>query len=137
MPEQVLVVVLLLAMLIFLVAQAPGHARAAHLDPTVPLGVRMGGSVMAVLFLMPLLAYGLAALSGLVMRLVGRPILARHARLALFWALLAVAPAMLLSGLVEGLMGSGSALTLTRIIAGLGFVLVWGAGLIVFGNHGR
>ncbi|WP_255330051.1 hypothetical protein [Paracoccus albicereus] len=137
MPERVLVVILLLAMLIFLVAQAPGHARAAALDPSVPMGARMGGSVMAVLFMMPLVAYAVAALSSGLMRLVRRPIDPRHSRLALFWALLAIAPAMLLSGLVEGLIGPGAALTLTRAIAGLGFCLIWGAGLSALSANDR
>ncbi|MDO5641118.1 MAG: hypothetical protein Q4G26_01840 [Paracoccus sp. (in: a-proteobacteria)] len=129
MREGALLAVLMGAMLVFLVAQMPGHARAAEIDPAVPLGGRMAGAIMAVLFLLPLLAYALASLSGLVLRLAGRQIAADDARLALFWALLAVGPAMLLSGLVEGLIGPGTALTLTRMIAGFGFLFIWGAGL--------
>ena len=37
--------------------------------------------------------------------------------------------AMLLSGLTEGFAGPGAALTLTRAVAGLGFLVIWGAGL--------
>ena len=48
LPDRVLVVVLMAAMLIFLVAQAPVHARAAHLQPEVPMGARMGGALLAV-----------------------------------------------------------------------------------------
>ena len=128
-PERVLIVILMAAMLIFLIAQAPGHARAAHLDPSVPLDARMGGALLAVMFMMPLLAYALAELVAFLSRLTPWPVASQDSRLALFWALLAVAPAMLLSGLTEGFAGPGAALTLTRVVAGLGFLVIWGAGL--------
>lgn len=129
MPDRALLAVLLFAMLIFLIAQAPGHARAAHLDPSVPLEARMGGAIMAVMFLMPLLAYGVAALVSGLVRLTRWRLDPRHSRLALFWALLAIAPIMLLSGLVEGFIGPGPALTLCRTISGIGFIVIWGAGI--------
>lgn len=129
MPDRALVVVLMAAMLIFLLAQAPGHARAAQLDPSVPLDARMGGALMAVMFLMPLLAYGVAALVSGLSRLTPWRLDARHSRLALFWALLAVAPAMLLAGLVAGLIGPGPALVICQAVAGIGFLVIWGAGI--------
>jgi hypothetical protein len=129
MPDRAQLVVLMAAMLIFLLAQAPGHARAAALDPSVPLEARMGGALMAVMFLMPLIAYGVAALVGGLMRLTPWRIAPSHSRLALFWALLAVAPAMLLAGLVGGLIGPGPALALVQALAGIGFLWIWGAGL--------
>ena len=129
MPDRVLIAVLMLAMLIFLIAQAPMNARAAQIDPSIPLDARMAGSLMAVIFIMPLLAYGVAALVALVSRATPRRLAPRDSRLALFWALLAVAPAMLLSGLVAGMIGPGPALTLTRAVAGLGFLFIWGAGI--------
>lgn len=129
MPDRVLIVILMLAMLVFLVAQAPEHARAAHLDPAVPLSARMGGAALAVMFMMPLLAYGLAALVAALSRLTRHPVSGPQSRLALFWALLAVTPAMLLAGLTAGLVGPGAALTATRAVAGIGFLVIWGAGL--------
>ena len=75
-----------------------------------------------------ILAVPVALVAGLS-RLTPRPIAPQDSRLALFWALLAVAPAMLLSGLTEGFAGPGAALTLTRVVAGLGFLVIWGAGL--------
>lgn len=136
MPDRVLVVVLMAAMLMFLIAQAPVHARAAALDPSVPLEARMGGALLAVMFIMPLLAYGLAALVAGLSRLTPWPVGARQSRLALFWALLAVSPAMLLAGLTAGMVGPGPALTLTRLIAGLGFVAIWVAGLRALAGQG-
>ncbi|MDN5567540.1 MAG: hypothetical protein L0G27_02105 [Paracoccus sp. (in: a-proteobacteria)] len=43
MPDRVMLVVLMLAMLISLIAQAPGNARAAQLDPSIPLDARRAG----------------------------------------------------------------------------------------------
>lgn len=129
LPDRALIVVLMSAMLIFLIAQAPGHARAAQMDPSIPLEARISGAVMGVMFLMPLLAYAVAGLVGLLSRLTPWRLDPQHSRLALFWALLAVAPAVLLAGLVEGLIGPGMTLTLTRAVAGVGFVVIWGAGI--------
>lgn len=128
-PDRVLIALLMAAMLVFLIAQAPGHARAAHLDPSVPLQARMGGALLAVLFLMPLLAYALAATVSALSRLTPWRLSGEDSRLALFWALLAVSPAMLLSGLTAGLVGPGLPLMLTHWLAGLGFLMIWGAGL--------
>ena len=87
MPERVKLIVLMAAMLIFLIAQAPAHARAAQLDPSVPLEARIGGSLLAVMFLMPLLAYAVAALVSLLSRFFPRRLTPEDSRLALFWAL--------------------------------------------------
>lgn len=129
MPERIKLVVLMLAMLIFLVAQAPMHARAAQFDPSVPFEARMGGSLLAVMFLMPLIAYGIAGLVSVLSNVTPWPLEQGRSRLALFWALLAVAPAVLLAGLVAGLIGQGPALTLTRAFSGIGFLMIWGAGI--------
>ena len=74
MPEGALLALLLAAMAIFLIAQTPGHARAAQLDPSGPLGARLGGALVAVMFLMPLLAYALASFASGLSRLGPRPL---------------------------------------------------------------
>jgi len=129
LPDRALVAILMAAMLLFLVAQAPEHARAAQLDPSVPFEARMGGAILAVMFMLPLIAYGMAALVAAFSRLTPWRVDGVGSRIALFWALLAVSPAMLLAGLVAGLIGPGGALALTRALAGLGFLVIWGAGL--------
>lgn len=129
MPDRTLLGVLMIALLFFLIAQAPARAREAYLDPTVSFEARMGGALMGVMFIMPLLAYGLAALVSALSHLTPWPVDGRHSRLALFWALLAVVPAMLLAGLVQGFVGPGPALNLAHAVAGIGFLLIWGAGL--------
>lgn len=135
MPDRVMLAVLMLAMLINLIAQAPMNARLAQIDPSVPFEARMGGALMAVMFMMPLLAYLFATVVAWLSRLTPWRLTDAHSRLALFWALLAVSPAMLLSGLVAGLIGPGPALTLTRAIAGVGFLFIWGAGLSVLAKR--
>ncbi|SET46664.1 hypothetical protein SAMN04489858_105226 [Paracoccus homiensis] len=129
MPERAKLVVLMAAMLIFLIAQAPQHARNAHLDPSVPFDARMAGSLLAVMFVMPLLAYAVAGLVAFLSRALPRRLTPEDSRLALFWALLAVAPAMLLTGLVAGLIGPGAALIVAQTVTGLGFLWIWGANI--------
>lgn len=128
-PDSALLAVLMLAMLLTLIGQAPGLARAAELNPAIPLDARLAGAALGSMFMMPLLAYLVAGLSGLAIRLTPWRLEARHARAALFWALLAAAPATLLAGLVAGLIGPSPALTLTRMVAGAGFLFIWGAGI--------
>lgn len=129
MPEGSKLAVLMAAMLIFLVAQAPANARLAQLDPSVPFQARMGGALLAVMFMMPILAYALAALVAGLSRLTPWRLSPEDSRLALFWALLAVAPAMLLAGLVAGLVGQGPGLALAQAACGIGFLVIWGAGI--------
>ena len=129
MPEGTKLAVLMAAMLIFLIAQAPAHARLAQVDPTVPFEARMGGALLAVMFLMPILAYGAAGIVSILARLTGWRLSQADSRLALFWALLAVAPAMLLAGLVAGLVGPGPALSAVQAVCGVVFLTIWGAGI--------
>lgn len=113
------------ACLMIFISQWPGLARAAHLDPSVPLDARMGGALMATLFLLPPIAYALAALSHLAARAMGGQGTGYGARIALFWSLLAVSPLMLLQGLVRGFIGPGPALGATGIVVGLVFLALW------------
>jgi hypothetical protein len=110
---------------LFFVAQWPQLSRAAHLDPTVPLDARLGGALMAVMFLVPLIAYGLAGVSHLAARAVGGRGSYAGARLALFWAMLAIAPAMLFQGLVSGILGQGPQTTVTGVVVLGLFLWLW------------
>ena len=40
------------------------------------------------------------------------------------------------TGLVEGFVGPGAALSLVRAVAGLGFLVIWGAGLRALAGNG-
>jgi hypothetical protein len=122
--------VLMGACLLMFVAQWPVAARQAHLDPSIPLDARMGGALMAMIFMVPLLAYAVAALSHLVARALGGRGSFLAARMALFWSLLTVSPLMLLQGLVHGLAGPGPGLTLLGLGVLAVFLILWINGLI-------
>ena len=93
------------------------------------LNMLMSSSLLAWVFIAPLIFYGLAALSYLVAKLLRKNADAYGTRLSLFWALLAVSPVTLLHGLVAGFVGPGAALDLV----GLGwlafFAWFWLGGL--------
>lgn len=125
--DRALVFVLLFCGLAF-VAQLPGLARQAHLDGS-DLGPLMGGALLGTVFLLPLVMYLLAALSHVVARAAGGRGDWYGARLALFWALLASSPLILLHGLVAGFVGKGPAqFAVGAIWAGV-FLWFWLAGL--------
>lgn len=129
LSDAALLALLIGTMALYFVAQWPAHARAAALDPSVPLNARLGGALLATLFLMPLIVMALAGIVHLAARLLGAGLSGHDSRLALIWALAAAAPLMLLTGLAQGLAGPGPALTLVRIATGAAFLLFWGAGL--------
>lgn len=129
LSEPGLLALLLGTMAVYFVAQWPAHARAAALDPSVPLQARLGGALLATLFLMPLIVMLVALLAQLFLRLFGRHIDGRLSRLALVWALAAASPVMLLQGLAQGFVGPGPAVTTVNLLAGGAFLVFWITGL--------
>lgn len=123
------IAILMAGCLLVFVAQWPRLAREAQLDGA-PLDQALAYSFFGWLMLAPLIFYGLAALSHVVARLFGGQGSWYGARLALFWALLAASPLMLLNGLVAGLIGPGPALSLVGGLWVAGFVLIWLLGLV-------
>ena len=121
---------LFIACVLVFVAQLPRLSREAFLTGG-DLMVLMGGTLMAWVFVAPLLLYGVAAVSHLIARLVGGRGTWFGARLALFWSLLAASPAMLLHGLTAGFIGPSAALTLVGLITVGGFGWIWLNSLIV------
>ena len=111
------------------VAQWPQAARQAHIDET-PLPPLLLGRALALLATIPLW-YGLAALGHLVARVLGGQGGWLGARLALFWALVAVAPLMLLHGAVAGMLGTGAQATAMGLVVAAGFLFQWINALIV------
>jgi len=119
------------------VAQWPVLSRQAHLariaaeqagtplDQVPTLQALMGGAMLAIVFMAPLAFYLLAALSHAIARLVGGKGTWFGARMALFWALLAIAPAMLFNGLVLGFVGPGPAATIVGLLVGIAFLYLW------------
>lgn len=117
--------VLMAASLLLFVAQWPSLSRAAFLNPGTPLEARLGGALLACLFILPLLAYAVALISHLIARVLGGKGTGFGARLALFWAMLAIAPAMLLQGLTAGFIGLSPALSLVQVIVLVAFLWIW------------
>lgn len=111
-------------LLVAFVAQWPQASRDSFLDPSVPMIQRLYAAGLGLLATIPLW-YGLAALSHLVARALGGKGGWYGARLALFWALATMAPAMLLMGLVLGFIGPGVQANVLGGLIGLAFLALW------------
>jgi hypothetical protein len=120
--------ILMVGCAIVFIAQLPRLSREAFLTGQ-ELDMLMGATLMAWIFLAPLLLYGLAGLSYLVARLLGGQGEGYGARLALFWALLASSPFVLLHGLVAGFIGSGPQLQGVGFVWLVLFLWFWISGL--------
>ena len=118
---------LMVGCLMVFVGQTPRLARQAFVEET-DLGMLMGASLMAWLFIAPLLLYAIAALSFMLGRALRSGITAFGARMALFWALLASSPLVLLWGLTAGFVGPGIEMSLVGILWLGCFVWFWIAG---------
>lgn len=116
---------LLVAFLVLaFIAQWPGMSRGAYLQPDAPLTQRMLAAGLALLASIPFW-YALAAISHLVAQKFGGKGGYLGARLALFTALLSVAPLMLGQGLINGFAGPGPIATGAGAIVLCGFVYLW------------
>ncbi len=121
---------LMVACLIFFVAQTPRLARQSFIDGT-ELNMLLGASLMAWLFIAPLILYALAALTHLILKLLRGNPTAYATRLALFWALLASSPIVLLHGLTAGFIGPGIELQVVGLFWLCIFLWFWISGLLV------
>ena len=114
------------ALILDWIAALPYAARQSHLDPSVPFDARVGGALMGLLFLMPPLMYGLAWLTQLIARkLSGGHGTGLGGRMALFQAMLATTPAVLLWGLARGLAGVGPVTAVLGLVWAAGFLWIW------------
>lgn len=124
------IAVLMVACILIFVAQAPRLARQSYFDDTMSLNMLLASAAFGWVLIMPLVLYGIAALTRIVAKVLGgQGTWFRH-RIALFWALLAAAPVWLLHGLTAGFVGPGLELQIVGIIALAAFVIFWGAGLV-------
>jgi hypothetical protein len=121
---------LMVACLIFFVAQTPRLARQSFIHGT-ELNMLLGASLMALLFIAPLILYALAALTHLILKLLRGNPTAYATRLALFWALLASSPIVLLHGLTAGFIGPGIELKVVGLFWLCIFLWFWISGLLV------
>lgn len=111
--------------LLLFVAQLPALARAAQFDPSIPIDARIQEAFFAWLFIVPLFAYVFALLLWALIRVITMRARPYETRLAVFWSLLATAPASLLFGLCRGFLGEDHPGTL--VVGGVlavGFVMI-------------
>jgi hypothetical protein len=102
----------------------PFMSRLSLQQPQVPMVQRLVGAGLALLASIPFW-YGVAALSHWLAKAFGGRGSFYRARLALFVALVVVTPAMLLQGLVAGVIGPGRQLDLIGVGVGVGFLWIW------------
>ena len=108
--------------IILFISQWPYRSRQSHLSGQA-LTDYIQHDVLALIFILPLLAYGIAGLLRLISRVFGAKADYYTARLAFFWALLAASPTVILSGLVKGFMGLGVAYSLVGAV--WFFIFLW------------
>lgn len=116
--------------LLFL-AQLPDLVgQGASPGPQPSLTALATARVIGALLFAPLVFYAAAGISGLVARLLGRSIGWRHARVSLFWAVLAVSPAAMLLALVRNFLGGSILVSTFPWILMTLFLLFWACGLV-------
>jgi hypothetical protein len=111
-------------LLLAFIGQWPQASRDSFLQPEVPITQRLLAAALALGATVPLW-YLLAAASRLVARSLGGRGSWYGARLALFWALAAVSPAMLLQGVVAGFIGPGPQLVAVGVLIAVAFFALW------------
>ena len=122
--ESFLLTFLLIFLLLAFAAASPNLAREAFLKPEVQLPQRLFAAALGLLATIPVW-YLLAALSHLVARAVGGRGSYYGARLALFWALVVISPAMLVHGLVLAMADNPGFSALFGFGVAAGFVTLW------------
>lgn len=125
--ENSALIYLMLGCLLVFVAQTPRLAREAF-ETGEELNALLGASLMAWLFIMPLVLYVIAAISQVLARIFGSKITPFGARVALFWALLATCPVMLLWGLTAGFVGPGIEMNIVGAVWCAAFLWFWISG---------
>ena len=126
-------VILMAACAVFFISAWPRLARIAHLEGQ-ELNPLLGGALLGWIFIAPLAFYTLSWLLGLLLGLFGWKGGGYGSRIALFWALLASAPLLLVNGLVAGFAGPGIALNVIGLIWFVVFAWFWIAGLMQAGK---
>lgn len=125
--DRALIFVMLGCFLVF-VAQTPRLARQSYLTGE-ELGMLMGGTLMAWLFIVPLVLYFIAWVTFLIARGFKSAMTTYGARIALFWALLASSPIILLWGLTAGFIGPGIEMTAVGVLWFAIFIWFWVGGI--------
>lgn len=125
------IVFLMISCFLIFIAQWPRLRRVAEgFEPSPwPEDMNFEGMMTYTFFsaviILPLVMYGLAALSHLVAKLFGGKGSWFGARLSLFWTMLATSPLFLFYGLVRGLIGQGTQASLVASIGAVVFLVIW------------
>jgi len=119
---------LLTFLVLALVALLPDMARVSFLEGGTPIAPRVLAAAMGLLATLPVF-YLLAGLVTMISRLLGGKASFYRGRIALFWAALASTPAMLVQGLVQGMVGPGLQATVIGLAVGMAFLTFWFLGL--------
>ncbi|MCG3266284.1 YIP1 family protein [Yoonia sp. I 8.24] len=121
----------MIACFLIFVAQWPRLSRIANefepspWPPEINFEGMMTYTFYAVVIMLPLALYGVAAVARLLARLMGGQGNWYTARLSLFWALLSTTPLLLLHGLVRGFIGPGTQSLVVGAIWAAVFVFIW------------
>ncbi|MBU2982321.1 YIP1 family protein [Lentibacter algarum] len=121
------IALLLAGCVILFVSQWPPMARQAHVN-NEELEPLLGAALFNSMIIMPLVLYALALLVHFGFRVFGSQGKAWGQRLALFWAMLAASPLLLLFGLMRGFLGEGWPKTLIGALWLLAFTCFWFVG---------
>lgn len=122
---------LMVSCFLIFVSQWPRLRRVAEgFEPSpFPPDVNFEGMMTYTFFgsviILPLMMYGIAALSHLLAKVFGGQGSWFGARLALFWTLLATTPMFLFYGLVRGLIGPGTQAVGVGVIGAIAFMVIW------------
>ena len=134
--DRALAFVMIACFLIF-IAQWPRLSRIANgfepspWPPEINFEGMMTYTFYALVILLPLALYGVAAVAHLVAKIFGGQGAWYGARLALFWALLSTTPILLLHGLVRGFIGSGVQAMAVGVVWTVAFGVIWLQGMRV------
>lgn len=132
-----LMLVMLFCLLTY-IARLPELAMTSALagdDPATARG-RYGAMFVATMMMAPMVLYGLAALSHLVLRPFGGQGSWASARLALFWSALVTAPLVLIGGALK-VFSPGPAFLVVQLATAVVFFWQWAACLSVAEFGGR
>lgn len=119
---------LLAALVLMLIAQVPALRATAAANPETPFAASLLARALALGVMLPVF-YLVAGLSRLGARVLGGRGDGFGARLALFWALLAATPLVLVQAAIGTILGQGAALTVTSLVVFAVFLWVWLSGL--------
>lgn len=124
------------ANLLVFVGQLPRLQREAIMSGNDELFLQQATYTFAGwMMIAPLLMYGLAALTYLLMKLIRAQVSPYGSRLALFWAHLCAAPVLMLYGLSMGFVGPTAAVTVVGVLWVASFLIFWTLGLRVAGQE--